>query len=70
MTKFADQLFTDLMWEHGSTLAQTRPPAPRRPIASRRTLLAGGTGLVAVAATVGGFVGVIGLVVAIRKIRS
>jgi hypothetical protein len=54
MTKFADQLFDDLMREHGSTLAHTRPPAPSRPIASRRTLLATGTGLVAVAATVGG----------------
>jgi hypothetical protein len=54
MTKFADQLFDDLMREHGSTLAHTRPPAPRRPIASRRTLLATGTGFVAVAATVGG----------------
>ena len=54
MTKFADQLFTDLMQEHGSTLAQTRPPAPRRHIASRRTLIATGTGFVAVAATGGG----------------
>ena len=53
MTKFADQLFADLMQEHGSTLAQTRPPAPRRHIASRRTLLATGTGFVAVAVTVG-----------------
>ncbi|MGH3225681.1 MAG: hypothetical protein ACRDPY_44550 [Streptosporangiaceae bacterium] len=42
------------MREHGPALAQTRPPAPRRPIASRRTLLAAGTGFVAVAATVGG----------------
>jgi hypothetical protein len=54
MTKFADQLFTDLMREHGSRLAHTRPPAPRRHIASRGTLLATGTGLVAVAATAGG----------------
>ena len=54
MTKFADQLFADLMREHGSTLARTRPPAPRRHIASRRTLLATGTGFVAIAATVGG----------------
>jgi hypothetical protein len=56
MTKFADQLFTDLMREHGPTLAQTRPPAPGRHIASRRRLLAAGTGFVAVAATVGGLV--------------
>jgi hypothetical protein len=54
MTKFADQLFTDLMREHGPALAQTRPPAPGRHIASRRALLATGTGLAAVAATVGG----------------
>jgi hypothetical protein len=54
MTKFADQLFNDLMQEHGSTLAHTRPPAPRRHVASRKTLLAAGTGFVAAAATVGG----------------
>jgi hypothetical protein len=53
MTKFADQLFDDLMREHGSTLAHTRPPAPSRPI-TRRTVLATGAGFVAVAATVGG----------------
>jgi hypothetical protein len=56
MTKFADQLFDDLLREHGSTLAHTRPPAPRRHIPSRRTLLAAGTGFVAVAATAGGLV--------------
>jgi len=56
MTKFADQLFTDLMREHGPALAQTRPPDPGRHIASRRALLAAGTGFVAVAATVGGLV--------------
>jgi len=54
MTKFADQLFDDLLREHGSTLAHTRPPAPRRHVPSRRTLLATGTGFVAVAAAVGG----------------
>ena len=54
MTKFADQLFDDLMREHGSALAGTRPPAPERHTASRRTLLAAGTGFVAIAATVGG----------------
>ena len=43
MTKFADQLFDDLMREHGSTLAQARPPAaPKRHVTARRTLLAAG----------------------------
>ena len=54
MTKFADQLFDDLVREHGSMLTHTRPSAPRRHVASRRTLLATGTGFAAVAATVGG----------------
>lgn len=54
MTKFADQLFDDLMREHGPTLARTTLPAPKRHTASRRTLLAAGAGLVAAAATVGG----------------
>jgi hypothetical protein len=54
MTKFADELYADLMREHGSTLAHTKPPAPGRHIASRRTLLAAGTGFAAVAATAGG----------------
>ena len=53
MTKFADQLFDDLMREHGSTLANTRPPAPRRHVATRRALLAVGGGGVAVAAAAG-----------------
>jgi hypothetical protein len=56
MTKFADQLFGDLMREHGSTLARTRPPAPGRHIATRRTLLAAGTACVAVAGTAGALV--------------
>jgi hypothetical protein len=56
MTKFADQLFTDLMREHGSTLAYTRPPASRRPIASRKMLLATGMSVAAVAATAGALV--------------
>jgi hypothetical protein len=56
MTKFADQLFNDLMREHGPTLARTRPPAPRRHIATRRTLLAAGTACAAVAATTGALV--------------
>ncbi len=54
MTKFADQLFDDLVREHGSTLTHTRPSAPRRRVASRRALLATGTGFAAVAAAVGG----------------
>jgi hypothetical protein len=53
MTKFADQLFDDLMREHGPALTQTRSPAPRRPITTRRSLLAAGAGGVAVAAAAG-----------------
>jgi hypothetical protein len=54
MTKFADRLYADLMREHASTLAHTRPPAASRPpIASRRVLLVTGAGGLAVAATVG-----------------
>ena len=53
MTKFADQLFDDLMREHGSTLTNARPPAPRRHVATRRALLAVGGGGVAVAAAAG-----------------
>jgi len=54
MTKFADQLYTDLLREHGSTLADTRRLAgSRRQFASRRVLLATGAGGVAVAATAG-----------------
>jgi hypothetical protein len=58
MTKFADQLYDDLMREHGPLLADTRPPAAsRRPVGRRRALLAVGTGglaAAAVAATVAG----------------
>jgi hypothetical protein len=54
MTKFADQLYTDLMREHGSTLADTRPPtASPRQFASHRVLLATGVGALAVAAATG-----------------
>jgi hypothetical protein len=57
MTKFADQLYADLMREHGSALAHTRPPAAsRRHIASRPALLAAGAGGLAVAASVGALV--------------
>jgi hypothetical protein len=53
MTNFADQLFADLMREHGSTLAHTQPPAPRPRVAARRTLLVAGAGCLAVAGTAG-----------------
>ncbi len=53
MTKFEDQLFDDLMREHGSTLTNARPTAPRGHIATRRTLLAVAGGGVAVAAAAG-----------------
>jgi hypothetical protein len=52
MTKFEDQLYADLMRQHGSVLAATAPPAPlQRHIASRGVLLAVGAGGIAVAAT-------------------
>jgi hypothetical protein len=53
MTKFADQLFDDLIREHGSTLANARTSAPRRHVATRRAMLAVGGGGVAVAAAAG-----------------
>lgn len=54
MTRFADQLFDDLMREHGSALAHTRvPAAPKRHPAARPVLLTAGAGGLAVAATVG-----------------
>jgi hypothetical protein len=57
MTKFADQLYDDLMREHGPALARTRPPAaPPRRSTSRRALLAAGAGCVAVSATAGALV--------------
>ncbi len=55
MTKFADQLFDDLMREHGPALAHTRAPTPpRRHITARRTLLAAGGGGLAAAAAIAG----------------
>jgi hypothetical protein len=55
--KFADQLYDDLMRQHGPMLADTRPhAASRRPFVARRAVLAAGTGGVAVAATVGALV--------------
>jgi hypothetical protein len=57
MTKFADQLFDDLMREHGPALAGLRVPAmPKRRIAARPVLLAAGAGSLALAGTVGGLV--------------
>jgi hypothetical protein len=57
MTKFADQLYDDLMSQHGPMLADTRPHAASpRPFVARRAVLAAGTGGVAVAATVGALV--------------
>jgi hypothetical protein len=57
MTKFADQLFDDLMREHGPALARTAPafgkPALGQRIATRRTLLAAGAACAAVATTAG-----------------
>lgn len=51
MTKFADQLFDDLMREHGPELAQARPPmAARRRVATRPLWL--GTGAAGLAAGV------------------
>jgi hypothetical protein len=54
MTKFEDQLYADLMRQHGPALAGTRlPAASRRHIASRRALLATGAGGIAVATAAG-----------------
>jgi hypothetical protein len=55
MSKFADQLFDDLMREHGATLAQNAVPAAarKRYLAARPVLLTAGAAGLAVAATVG-----------------
>jgi hypothetical protein len=54
MTRFADQLFDDLMAEHGAALARAgAPTVRRRHLATRPVLLASGAGGLAVAATVG-----------------
>jgi len=54
MTRFADQLFDDLMREHGPALAHTRvEAAPKRHPVMRPVLLTTGAGGLAVAATVG-----------------
>jgi hypothetical protein len=56
MTKFADQLFDDLMQEHGPALAQASPArhAPARHAAAGRKLMLAGAGGVAVAAAATG----------------
>jgi hypothetical protein len=57
MTRFADQLFDDLMQEHGPALAHARmPAAPKRHLAARPAMLAAGAGGLAVAATIGSLV--------------
>ena len=53
MTKFTDQLFDDLMREHGPALAHTRVSATKRHLATRPVLLTAGASGLAVAATVG-----------------
>jgi hypothetical protein len=53
MTKFSDQLFDDLMREHGPLLANTKVPAAPRRLAVRPVLVAVGAGGAAAAATVG-----------------
>jgi hypothetical protein len=54
MNKFADQLFDDLMQEHGPALASARvPAAPKRRVAHPVRLSAVAGGIAAVAAAVG-----------------
>jgi hypothetical protein len=61
MTKFADQLYDDLMHDHGTALAELTPPATtRRPVTPRRLVLAASAGGLAVAATAGSLVAVSG----------
>jgi hypothetical protein len=60
MTRFADDLFDDLMRDHGRALADTRPPAARRSLASHRVALTAGVGGLAAAATAGSLVALSG----------
>lgn len=54
MTRFADDLFDDLMREHGQALARARVPAPaKRHLTARPVLMTAGAGGAAVAAAVG-----------------
>jgi hypothetical protein len=61
MTKFADQLYTDLLHEHGPALDGIKPPAAStRHLTSRRVVLAASAGGLTVAATAGALVAVSG----------
>jgi hypothetical protein len=53
MTKFSDQLFDDLMREHGPALAGIRVPAARKRHVARPVMLTAGAGGLAAAAAVG-----------------
>jgi hypothetical protein len=54
MTRFADDLFDDLMREHGQALATAGVPAPaKRHLAARPVLMTAGAGGLAAAAAVG-----------------
>lgn len=54
MTRFADELFDDLMREHGPALtSMTVPAAPKRRLATRPVLLTAGAGGLAAAAAIG-----------------
>src|ERR1700761_5008869 len=55
MTRFADQLFDDLMREHGAALAASPAPAlPKRRLVTRPLLLTAGAGALAAVAAAGG----------------
>ncbi len=53
MTKFSDQLFDDLMREHGPALAGVRVPAARKRHVTRPVMLTAGAGGLAAVAAVG-----------------
>ena len=60
MARFADDLYDDLMRDHGPALADTRPPVARRSLASHRVVLTAGAGGLAAAATAGSLVALSG----------
>jgi len=60
MTRFADDLYDDLMRDHGRALADIRPPVARRSLASHRVALTAGVGGLAAAATAGSLVALSG----------
>jgi hypothetical protein len=60
MTRFADDLYDDLMRDHGRALADIRPPVARRSLASHRVALTAGAGGLATAATAGSLVALSG----------